>query len=49
MIWDDLIEKWKDAVYERGDGAMALVKETYRFLATNYAAAVPWTLSTQRR
>lgn len=49
MIWDDLIEKWKDAVYERGDGAMALVKETYRFLATNYAAAVSWTLSTQRR
>lgn len=49
MIWDGLIEKWQGAVYERSDAAVALIKETYRFLATHYAAAVPWTLSTQRR
>ena len=49
MIWDALIEKWQGAIYERSDAAVALIKETYRFLATHYAATVQWTLSTQRR
>ncbi|MSP48826.1 MAG: hypothetical protein EXQ95_05810 [Alphaproteobacteria bacterium] len=48
MAWDGLIEKWKDAVYERTEAALALIKETYRFLATNYATSVAWTLAGQR-
>jgi hypothetical protein len=48
MIWDGLIEKWKGAIFERSNTAVTLIKETYRFLATHYAATVPWTLSTQR-
>lgn len=49
MAWDGLIEKWKDAEYERTEKALALIKETYRFLATNYTMAVAWTLAGQRR
>jgi len=49
MAWDGLIESWKGAEYERTDAAQALIKETYRFLATHYTMAVAWTLSGQRR
>ena len=49
MAWDALIEDWKAATYERSDEALALIKQTYRFLATHYAMSVSWTLSGQRR
>ncbi len=48
MAWDGLIEKWKDAEFERTGNALALIKETYRFLATNYTMAVTWDLAGQR-
>ena len=49
MIWDALIEKWQDAVYERGGEGLALIKETYRFLAINYTAEVSWMSLAARR
>jgi hypothetical protein len=48
MTWDDLIEKWNAIEYQRGNPAVALIRETYRFLAQNYPVSVEWSLMSSR-
>ncbi len=39
LAWSGLIESWKNAGYECGEAALALIGETYKFLAAHYSTA----------
>ena len=45
MLWDQIIESWSAVTVERSLEIEALLKETYRFLARNFALASDWPLA----
>jgi hypothetical protein len=47
MLWDELIAKWDAITVDRSIEIEALLKETYRFLARNFALKSDWPLTTR--
>ena len=41
-LWDDLVWKWGELDREKADNAKLLVRETYRFAATNFPQTQEW-------
>jgi hypothetical protein len=44
MLWDELIEQWKEPKMARDDQTIKVLKSTYRFLAVNFTETKPWPL-----
>jgi len=45
MLWDEMINLWSTTTTERSVEIEALLKETYRFLARNFAVTNDWPLA----
>lgn len=48
MLWDEMIARWGETPVDRTPEIEALLKETYRFLARHFSAAVDWPLASRR-
>jgi hypothetical protein len=48
MLWDEMIVPWSNITVERSAEIEALLKDTYRFLARNFAISNDWPLTGRR-
>ncbi|HZH27622.1 MAG TPA: hypothetical protein VEY95_10620 [Azospirillaceae bacterium] len=48
MVWDEMIEKWKDPPRIRNEGHLALLRSTYQFLARRFTHATDWRLAQRK-
>jgi hypothetical protein len=48
MLWDEMINPWTAITVERSPEIEALLKDTYRFLARNFAISNDWPLAGRR-
>ncbi|WP_158047364.1 hypothetical protein [Skermanella pratensis] len=48
MLWDEMINPWAAVTVERSPDIEALLKDTYRFLARNFAISNDWPLAGRR-
>ncbi len=42
MDWEELVQNWQDQTLERDSGVEGLVRDTYRFVATNFPQTQGW-------
>jgi hypothetical protein len=48
MLWDEMINPWSTITVERSPEMESLLKDTYRFLARNFAISNDWPLTGRR-
>ena len=48
MLWDEMINPWSAITVEQSGEMESLLKDTYRFLARNFAVSNDWPLTGRR-